>query len=81
MKNQNTLFAIGIPTINRADLLQEALEKYSLDFPNTIIIVVDNGKQQFDISKFSENIHFIYNSTNQGVSESWNQIAKAIFEY
>lgn len=80
MKKQNTLFAIGIPTINRADLLQETLEKYSKDFPNTPIYVVDNGGQSFDISNFGDNIHFFYNNPNAGVATSWNQLCDAIFE-
>jgi glycosyltransferase involved in cell wall biosynthesis len=36
---------ILIPTINRADLLNEALEVYENCFPNTMIYVLDNGKQ------------------------------------
>ena len=79
MNNTNQLFAIGIPTINRADLLQETLEKYSVDFPNTLIYVVDNGQQQFDISKFSSNVRFIFNNPNVGVAASWNQLCDAIF--
>lgn len=79
MNQQNTLFAIGIPTINRADLLQETLEKYTNDFPHTPIYVVDNGIQYFDISKLGSNIHFIKNNYNAGVAASWNQLCNAIF--
>ena len=37
---------IGIPTINRADLLNEALANYFEDFKNTEIVICDNGKQE-----------------------------------
>jgi len=76
---KNNIFAIGIPTINRADLLQETLEKYSKDFPNTAIYVVDNGLQDFKIDKLGPNIMFIGNSKNVGVAASWNQLLGFIF--
>ena len=38
-------FAIGIPTYNRADLLLPALMFYAHDYPNTKILVIDNGNQ------------------------------------
>jgi len=79
MKNQQTQFAIGIPTINRADLLQPALEKYSRDFQNTAIYIVDNGHQQFDTSRFGPNVFFTSNETNAGVSGSWNQLLDKIY--
>ena len=46
----NKLFAIGIPTINRWDLLRPSLQKYmGIDFCNTWFFVVDNGNQVIDI--------------------------------
>ena len=42
MKNN---FAIGIPTLNRADLLNPTLKKYFKQFPNTDIYIIDNGSQ------------------------------------
>ena len=64
-------FFIGIPTINRADLLNEALKKYVKDFPTTHIIVFDNGDQ--DIWQKHENILLIKNTgENLGVAGSWN---------
>ncbi len=77
--SKQTVFAIGIPTINRADLLQETLEKYQYDFPNTNIFVVDNGMQYFDFDRLSPNVHFIVNDKNVGVSESWNQLLDKIY--
>lgn len=80
MKTQS-LFAIGIPTINRVDLLEETLFKYQKDFPNTDIFIVDNGHQHFiHRSEYKENIHFINNMENLGVSGSWNQLCETIFQ-
>lgn len=63
---------IGIPTINRADLLNEALEKYYQDFPETEIVVCDNGNQNI-IAR--ENKMVVYRPLqNLGVSGSWNMI-------
>jgi hypothetical protein len=72
MKNIQTKFAIAIPTINRWDLLQETLKKYETDFPNTFIMVVDNGNQVQEIKQ--SNVLLIRNSENFGVSKSWNQM-------
>lgn len=80
MKNQNRTFAIGIPTINRADLIQETVEKYCRDFPDTKIFIVDNGYQEFDISKWNSNVHITANNKNYGVAESWNILCKKIFD-
>lgn len=80
MKTQ-TLFAIGIPTINRVDLLEETLLKYQNDFPHTDIFIVDNGFQKFEhINKYGPNIHFICNSENLGVAGSWNQLCELIYQ-
>jgi GT2 family glycosyltransferase len=72
MDQINTKFAIAIPTINRWDLLQETLKKYEKDFPNTLIMVVDNGNQIKEIQQ--KNVLLISNSENFGVSKSWNQM-------
>jgi glycosyltransferase involved in cell wall biosynthesis len=63
---------IGIPTLNRADLLNEALIKYFEDFENTEIFIVDNGNQSI-ITR--EEKFAIYRPTeNLGVAKSWNHI-------
>jgi glycosyltransferase involved in cell wall biosynthesis len=63
---------IGIPTLNRADLLNEALIKYFEDFENTEIFIVDNGNQSI-ITR--EEKFAIYRPTeNLGVAKSWNYI-------
>lgn len=70
-------FAIGIPTINRWDLLQGALDFYNKNYPSTKIFIIDNGRQ---------GIPFIYgNATcfefgqNLGVAASWNRLCRFIF--
>jgi len=63
---------IGIPTLNRADLLNEALTQYFEDFQNTEIFIVDNGNQSI-ITR--EEKFAIYRPTeNIGVAKSWNHI-------
>lgn len=70
--NQETKLIVGIPTINRADLLNEALEKYFEDFKNTEIFIVDNGGQEL-ITR--EKKFVIYRpEENLNVSGSWNLI-------
>lgn len=73
-------FAIGIPTINRADLLNEALEKYVKDFPDIMIYILDNGNQEIN-HKLSENIIVERSSENKGVAGSWNFLMKRIFKH
>lgn len=73
----NTIFALGIPTLNRADLLNDALKKYVLDFPDTKIFIVDNGGQRiFE----HENITMLRPLTNAGVARSWNMLCTEIFK-
>src|SRR5580692_10711990 len=73
----NDLFALAIPTLNRADLLNETLQKYVVDFPDTKIFVCDNGGQRiFE----HENIIVIRPLTNLGVARSWNRMSEKIFE-
>jgi GT2 family glycosyltransferase len=63
---------IGIPTINRADLLNESLIKYFEDFKYTEIFIVDNGNQDI-VTR--ENKFVIYRpEENLNVSGSWNLI-------
>lgn len=70
-------FSILIPTINRKDLLVEALEWYCEYLPNTEILILDNGNQ--DIPCLSERVWIWENETNLGVAGSWNYlIHKAI---
>jgi GT2 family glycosyltransferase len=63
---------LAIPTLNRADLLNEALEKYFEDFPETHIVICDNGKQ--DIITREENFVIYRPEENLNVSGSWNML-------
>ena len=75
MKNN---FAIGIPTLNRADLLNPTLKKYFKQFPNTDIYIIDNGSQS--IVSRSNNYNCFNAPENFGVSKSWNILCDTIFE-
>lgn len=70
-------FAIGIPTINRADLLEKALDVYYNSFPGLYrdIRILDNGKQ--DLS-FIENLYAYHATQNMGVAMSWNILLENI---
>jgi len=74
-------FAIGIPTLNRFDILYPALLFYVRDYPETKIYVVDNGNQDIK-SKFADNdnVIVIQNEKNMGVSRSWNQLCDLVFQ-
>lgn len=63
---------IGIPTINRADLLNEALANYFEDFKDSEIVICDNGKQE--IITREKNFVIYRPEQNLGVSGSWNMI-------
>lgn len=68
---------IGIPTINRADLLNGALAKYHECYPNTDILVVDNGQQNIDTN--NPRLRVFSQTSNLGVAASWNLIARTAF--
>ena len=63
---------IGIPTLNRADLLNEALQKYFEDFKENEIFIVDNGNQ--NIITREEKFAIYRPEENLNVSGSWNTI-------
>ena len=78
----NNVFAIGIPTLNRADLLNPVLKKYAADFPNTKIYVVDNGNQDIDFFNSAPSLGKITKIPmldNIGVAASWNFICHQCF--
>ena len=71
------MFSIGIPTLNRADLLIPSIEKYIEDFPGVDIHIIDNGNQNL---KFDyPNVHIYEEKNNLGVAASWNKLCKIIF--
>jgi GT2 family glycosyltransferase len=63
-------FCILIPTINRADLLLEALAEYDKCYPNTKIIVLDTGKQSLGSS--NPNVTIFGIPEPMGVARAWN---------
>jgi len=81
MKNK---FAIGIPTLNRADLLIPSLESYIKDFPSVDIYIVDNGGQIEIlnwVSKSKNNhVHLHPQQENLGVAKSWNFLLNEIYK-
>jgi GT2 family glycosyltransferase len=71
--NIRPTLCLGIPTINRKDLLDEALPVYKETFKNRHIFVIDNGNQGFE-SQTTQQLAFWCNGTNLGVAASWNKI-------
>lgn len=72
-------FGLGIPTLNRFDLLMPALQYYCLDFPKTPIFVVNNSDIDLVIHNKPQ-IHIFNTHKNLGVAASWNKLIDAIFE-
>ena len=70
-------FCILIPTINRKDLLIEALDFYTTHMPNTQILIWDNGKQSIPTYPNTEIFEADY---NYGVAASWNALIDKAWE-
>jgi GT2 family glycosyltransferase len=70
-------FEIGIPTLNRIDLLAPALILYGRDFDSIKITLVDNGNQPH--GRLPANVDIIKNESNIGVGASWNVLCRKIF--
>ena len=77
MTENKPLFAIGIPTINRADLLNQALQVYKTTMPDVQFYILDNADQQILIG---DNIKIYISEKNLGVAGSFNVLCKKIFE-
>ena len=73
-------FAIGIPTLNRADLLVPSVLKYIEDFKDVEIHIIDNGNQ--DLKKLEEykNVYVHTQLKNLGVAGSWNLLCDLIYK-
>lgn len=65
---------LGIPTINRADLLQEALTLYKDTWYGRNVYIVDNGQQQINTTAYWQKIMKM--PTNIGVAASWNLMCR-----
>jgi hypothetical protein len=71
-------FAIGIPTLNRSDLLNPTLDKYFQQFPDIEIFIINNGDKT--ITSRSENFTIHKPESNYGVAKSWNYLCDQIFK-
>jgi len=73
--------AVGIPTINRADLLKECLADLAINMsPIEKLYIVDNGAQKFVIPKSFTSTHRLHRpSKNLGVAGSWNYMMQKAF--
>jgi GT2 family glycosyltransferase len=72
-------FAIGIPTLNRADLLIPSLIKYVQDFNGIEIHIIDNGDQDLEKYEKYDNIFVHTQHKNIGVAASWNMLCDIIY--
>ena len=77
------LVSIGLPTYNRADLLDRALKSLvSQDYPNVELIVLDNASTDHTeavCSKYMGSYAFVYyhrNATNVGPFGNFEQVLK-----
>lgn len=78
-------FAIGIPTINRWDLLESSLDRYVFgDFRGIKIFIVDNGSQCIvdHVTQHypADTVSVLLPSENLGVAGSWNELCYRIFK-
>jgi len=73
---------VGIPTINRKDLLIENLNDLSQNMADLdYLMIVDNGNQGIKIPNvFSNKSILRVNEVNAGVAGSWNYLARRGFE-
>lgn len=71
-------FAIGIPTLNRSDLLNPTLRRYFNNFKNTDLFIIDNGNQLIESRKNKFSI--TRPNKNLGVAKSWNLLCEKIFK-
>ena len=77
----NMKIVIGIPTLNRADLLQENLVDLAKNCSDvTQIIIIDNGNQNIQVpEKIKKIVTIIIPGKNLGVAASWNRILDEAF--
>lgn len=74
----NPIPILGIPHLNRPDILRRCLD--SIDYPVSRVVIVQNGKDE-DMPSLDNLPHWIQNFTvikhpNAGVAGSWNEIIK-----
>jgi GT2 family glycosyltransferase len=67
---------LGIPTLNRYDLLKPTLELYKDNFRACDMLILDNGRQQIPERPY---YHIINMQRNLGVAKSWNVLSEALY--
>ena len=71
---------VGIPTINRADLLSESLADIAAHAPYIDkLIIIDNGNQCIKIPEKIKNVEIHKPKKNQGCGGSWSMIMDLAF--
>jgi len=73
-------FEIGIPTLNRVDLLYPSLRMYATKDFQSHIHIIDNGNDQFKNKELPNNVSIINMENNIGVAASWNMLCNRIFK-
>lgn len=74
----NATLGMGIPTINRWDMLQNILPEYYKIWKRRHIVILDNGCQGIKVELPGR---LITANENQGVSRSWNIISNKIYYF
>lgn len=74
-------YCIAIPTINRKDLLVDALSWYLKKLPTTEIFVLDNGKQGLLPADPLQRLRIFEPQSNLGVAGSWNWLMKTAIRF
>ncbi len=70
------MYCIGIPVLNRIDLLAEAIR--TLHVPAPVIVVNNNPRLRNEVDALG--VEALHQSRNIGYSGSWNLLAKTAFE-
>lgn len=74
------IFEIGIPTLNRVDLLYPSIYMYATKDFKSRIHILDNGGEQFKNKQLPHNVSLISMKSNIGVAASWNMLCRTIFQ-
>jgi len=69
---------IGIPVLNRFDLLTRAIN--SIDFPVEKLVIIDNSGEHNDIpvNRHVKSLFVLRMPSNLGVATSWNLVIKSV---
>lgn len=65
---------LSIPVLNRYDLLDQNLE--TIDFPINEILIINNGKDNYESKRKDLNVRVLNLPSNLGMSGSWNLTIK-----